>query len=191
MSLSEAIQQKIVEIQHLSLDVRNLNVGFIMDEAQRFSDVLRKGQRVALMGNGGSAAEAMHIAAEFTGRCVEEHEPWNVICLNESQSAITAIANDYGTEYIFERLVQAHLKSGDLLIGLSTSGKSPNVLRALDKANSIGVETVLWMGDFEAPRVDVKCLKVNSKSTPRIQEVHLMWGHLIAETVERIMLELP
>lgn len=191
MSLSEAVQQKILEIQYLTHDNRNLNTGFIISEAERFSKVLQNGQRIALMGNGGSAAEAMHIAAEFTGRCVEDHVPWNVVCLNESQSAITAIANDYGTEYIFERLVQAYLKPGDLLIGLSTSGKSPNVLRALDVANSIGVETVLWMGDFEAPRTDIECFKVNSTSTPRIQEVHLMWGHLIAEIVERIMLKMP
>jgi D-sedoheptulose 7-phosphate isomerase len=142
------------------------------------------GQKIAFVGNGGSAAEAMHLAAEFTGRCVIDHPPLPAICLNESQSALTAIANDYGTEAMYSRAVQAHLKRGDLLIGLSTSGKSENILNALRAGEQQGVDCHLWMGDFDSPDTKADIWKVPSKSTPRIQEIHLTWGHIIAEVVE-------
>jgi len=145
---------------------------------------LTNGNRVALVGNGGSAAEAMHIAAEFTGKCVLEHRPLDVICLNESQSALTAIANDYGVEYIFSRQVEAHLRENDILIGLSTSGRSANILKAVETAQKIGVKTILWTG-FSAPEIPGSTIwRAPSNSTPRAQEIHLIWGHLLAELVE-------
>lgn len=144
----------------------------------------QEGRKIAFVGNGGSAAEAMHLAAEFTGRCVVDHPPLSAICLNESQSALTAIANDFGTGAMFSRAVQAHLKQDDLLIALSTSGKSENILNALKAGNELGVECHLWMGNFDSPEVIADIWKVPSKSTPRIQEIHLTWGHIIAEVVE-------
>jgi len=142
------------------------------------------GSKVAFVGNGGSAAEAMHIAAEFTGKCVLEHRPLDVICLNESQSALTAIANDYGVEYIFSRQVEAHLRENDLLIGLTTSGKSANILKALEAAQEIGVKTMLWTGASTPEIPGVRIWRAPSNSTPRAQEIHLIWGHLLAELVE-------
>jgi D-sedoheptulose 7-phosphate isomerase len=143
-----------------------------------------KGAKIAFVGNGGSAAEAMHLAAEFTGRCVVNHKPLPALCLNESQSAITAIANDFGVDEIFSRQVNAHLQKGDLLIALTTSGRSENIRRAVKSAREIGVDVLVWMGDFDFEITNVEVWRVPSKSTPRIQEVHLMWGHILAELVE-------
>ena len=152
--------------------------------ASEFLDIFKKGNKVAFVGNGGSAAEAMHIAAEFTGKCVFEHRPLEVLCLNESQSALTAIANDYGVEYIFSRQVEAHLKRDDLLIGLTTSGRSANILKALGSAQEIGVKTMLWTGASTPEISGVRIWRAPSNSTPRAQEIHLIWGHLLAELVE-------
>jgi D-sedoheptulose 7-phosphate isomerase len=156
----------------------------ILSLATEFLHTFSNGNKVAFVGNGGSAAEAMHIAAEFTGKCVLDHRPLDVICLNESQSALTAIANDYGVEHIFSRQVEAHLRKNDILIGLSTSGRSANILNALESAQKIGVKTMLWTG-ASAPEISgVRIWRVPSDSTPRSQEIHLIWGHLLAELVE-------
>jgi D-sedoheptulose 7-phosphate isomerase len=109
------------------------------------------------------------------------------LCLNESQSALTAIANDYGADFMFSRQVEAHLRQGDLLIALSTSGRSKNVLNAIHTAKEIGAHVILWMGEFEINLDGVEIWKVPSTSTPRIQEVHLTWGHIAAEAVESLL----
>jgi len=156
----------------------------ILSLATEFLNIFSNGNKVAFVGNGGSAAEAMHIAAEFTGKCVLEHRPLDVICLNESQSALTAIANDYGVDYMFSRQVEAHLKKDDLLIGLTTSGRSANILKALESAQQIGVKTILWTGSSTPEISGVRIWRAPSNSTPRAQEIHLIWGHLLAELVE-------
>jgi D-sedoheptulose 7-phosphate isomerase len=160
-----------VRLGHLAIDIYN---------------ALKLGKRIAFVGNGGSAAESSHLAAEFTGRCVIDHHPMSVICLNESQSALTAIANDYGAEYMFSRQVQAHLRTGDYLIALSTSGRSKNILNAIEAALQLNVKVILWMGDFDYKNEDIDVWKVPSKNTPRVQEVHLVWGHVLAEIVEAL-----
>ena len=146
---------------------------------------LRRGNRIAFVGNGGSAAEAMHLAAEFTSKCVINHVPLNALCLNESQSAITAIGNDFGFDLIFSRLVEAHLTEGDILITLSTSGKSNNILSAIDVAKKLKVETLLWTGNHKVNIEGIDVWNCDLSSTPRIQEIHLIWGHLLAELVEQ------
>ena len=148
---------------------------------------LNREKKIAFVGNGGSAAEAMHMAAEFTGKCVLEHQPLPALCLNESQSALTAIANDFGVDFMFSRQVQAHLQQGDLLIALSTSGKSKNILNALNAAKEMGAQAILWMGDFDNETTGIEIWKVPSTSTPRIQEIHLVWGHIVAEAVEQLI----
>ena len=125
----------------------------ITELAINIIQVFNQGGKIAFVGNGGSAAEAMHIAAEFTGKCVIDHRPLPALCLNESQSSLTAIANDYGVDHMFARMVSAHMREGDLLIALSTSGKSKNVINALTEATKLGVESILWMGDFPKPKV--------------------------------------
>jgi len=182
---TKEIAKRLSEIQLLSLDERTFDLDRLNNLAIKLEKNFIVDRKLAFVGNGGSAAEAMHLAAEFTGRCVLDHRPLPVICLNESQSALTAIANDFGVESIFSRLVQAHLRSGDLLIALSTSGKSRNIRDAIDAALKLGVDVVLWMGDFKEEFEGVDVWKVPSKSTPRIQEIHLMWGHIIAEITEQ------
>jgi D-sedoheptulose 7-phosphate isomerase len=139
------------------------------------------------MGNGGSAAEATHLAAEFVGKCVVEHEPWPAISLNDSISAITAISNDWSFDEVFARQVRAHAKPNSLFVGLTTSGKSKNILEALKTASSLGCSTALLTSvqgaQYGKEFVDI-ILAVPSIQTPRIQEVHLFWGHLLAEVLE-------
>ncbi len=161
---------------------------FPVEKMERFilklEETFESGGKVAFLGNGGSAAEAMHLAAEFTGKCVVDHKPFPAICLNESQSSITAVANDFGFEYVFSRMVQALLNPNDLLIALSTSGKSMNVIKAIESANQIGANCYLWTGENVPDVGQAEIWNVPSKETPRIQEVHLMWGHMIAEIFE-------
>ena len=178
------------DIRNLILDEGNFPMAKISELANDFRDAFQSGHKVAFVGNGGSAAEAMHIAAEFTGKCVIDHSPWPVMCLNESQSSITAIGNDYGFDHIFERQVLAHLRKGDILICLSTSGKSPNIRLAIAAAQSIGCQIYLWTGaGHESEDVNYQVWKVNSLQTPRIQEIHLMWGHILSQIVEKIVEE--
>lgn len=185
--LEDFIKERINEARSLYSDENSLQSTKLLELAKQINAVIEAGHKIAFVGNGGSAAEAMHLAAEFTGKCVVEHRPLPALCLNESQSALTAIANDYGIEFMFSRQVEAHLREGDLLIALSTSGKSKNVLNAVHAARKIGVQTYLWIGDFDLEISDVDIWKVPSKSTPRVQEVHLVWGHIVAEAVEQLI----
>jgi D-sedoheptulose 7-phosphate isomerase len=184
MDIVHELNSRIKEIRALYFDNSNLPENQLLALSSTLVETFRNGNKIAFVGNGGSAAEAMHLAAEFTGKCVVDHVPLAAICLNESQSALTAIGNDYGFDKIFSRQVEAHLREGDLLIALSTSGRSANILNALTAANTLKVRTYLWMGNFELDLPGVEIWRVNSKSTPRVQEVHLSWGHLLAELVE-------
>ena len=180
----EPLTRRITAVRDLFNDEKSFPVERIADLAGKIYSLIGSSHRIAFVGNGGSAAEAMHIAAEFTGKCVIDHPPFPVLCLNESQSSLTAIANDYGVEHIFSRMVQAHLRKGDLLVCLSTSGKSRNIVEAVKVASKEGIDVVVWMGDFESSFPDVDVWKAPSRDTPRIQEIHLVWGHLISELVE-------
>lgn len=183
-TIKESISKTVAEVRSVWVDSNCFSNNDIERIVEKFLATFASGNRIAFIGNGGSASEAMHLAAEFTGKCVIDHKPLPVMCLNESQSSITAIGNDYGFNQIFSRQVQAHLRKGDLLIALSTSGRSKNILEALNMAVKLNVEVMLWMGDFEVDLPQVQVFKVPSNSTPRIQEVHLAWGHIIAEVIE-------
>jgi len=182
--MEKEVSKRVGDAQNLFANPKS----FPIDKLARLADqtllAFESGNKIAFVGNGGSAAEAIHLAAEFIGKCVVAHAPVPALCLNESQSALTAIANDFGVEQMFSRQVEAHLGDGDILIALSTSGKSPNIVNALTKAIDRGVEAYLWTGqaDIDIPGVNV--WNVPSSSTPRIQEIHLAWGHLLAEVVE-------
>jgi len=180
----DQVIKRIAAIKSLSADESAFDPEKIEALAAKVLGVFTSGSKVAFVGNGGSAAEAMHLAAEFTGRCVINHRPLPAICLNESQSALTAIANDFGPDEMFSRQVQAHLRKGDLLIALTTSGKSENIKRAVKSAKEKDIDVVVWMGSFDFDFTDVDVWRVPSTSTPRIQEIHLMWGHILAEVVE-------
>ncbi len=151
------------------------------------ASALSDGKKVLLCGNGGSAADAQHIAGEFLSRLNYDRAPAAAIALTTDSSVITAIGNDYGYERLFERQVLALGRPGDVLIAISTSGRSRNVLCALDAARSIGVLTIGFTGKngAEMPtRCDV-CLKAPSESTPLIQQVHITAGHIVCGLVEQ------
>lgn len=184
MDLRKFLDQKIVDVRSVWTNPDIFPANDLAEMLDTLYSTLMRGNKIAFMGNGGAAADAMHIAAEFTGKCVVDHEPLPVLCLNESQSFITAASNDYGFENSYSRLVKAHLKKNDLLIGLSTSGKSKNIINALNAAVAIGVQSILWTGNVDIMLPNVRIYKIDSSSTPRIQEVMLAWGHILAEVTE-------
>ncbi len=150
------------------------------------ADALRNGCKLFFMGNGGSAADAQHLAAEFTGRYRNERKPLPAIALSVNTSSLTAIGNDYSFDVVFARQLDALGAEGDVAIGISTSGKSPNVLQAMKMAKSKKLVTVGITGDSGGllkSAVDY-CLCVPTPVTPVIQECHIMIGHFLCEIVE-------
>jgi D-sedoheptulose 7-phosphate isomerase len=184
MDITKWIEKKQSELRTVGSELIGLDFERIQNLGNIVVRALNNGNKVAFLGNGGSAAEAMHLAAEFISKCSVDHKPLNSVCLNESQSSITAIGNDYGFEFVFERLVQAEIKRGDILIALSTSGKSKNILNAIKSAVEIGAFVVLWTGSDVKKMTDVEVWNCMILATPRVQEIHLVWGHLLAEYVE-------
>lgn len=154
--------------------------------AQLVLHAFKQGNKVLLCGNGGSAADAQHIAAEFTGRYMKDRKPLPALALHTNGSALTAIGNDYGYDHIYEREVQAHGKAGDVLIALSTSGNSHNVLLAVSAAKARNLTTIGFTGrqGGELKALCDICLCVPSDLTPRIQEAHMLMGHILCELVE-------
>lgn len=144
------------------------------------------GGTILVAGNGGSAAIASHVAAEFLGRCIADRNPLPAVCLADSSASLTAIGNDYGFEEVFSRGVRAFGRPGDVLLAMSTSGGSPNVLAALDAARGLGLTTILMTGERGAGRGEAAdhMLVVPSDETPRIQEVHMLWAHAWCEAVD-------
>jgi D-sedoheptulose 7-phosphate isomerase len=161
--------------------------GKIDDCARLLAAALRDGRKVLVMGNGGSAADAQHLAAELVGRFLLERKALPAIALTTDSSILTAVGNDYGFDQVFKRQVEALAVPGDVVIGISTSGNSPNVLLALQAAKEIGCTTVGLLGRDGgkiAPLVDAN-LTVSCPHTPHIQEIHAMIVHLLCDLVER------
>ena len=156
--------------------------------AEKMITTLEGGHKILLCGNGGSAADAQHIAAELTGRFIEKkRRPLAAIALTTDSSALTALGNDFGFDAIFARQVEALAISGDMVIGLTTSGNSPNVLAALESARKHKcVSVALTGGDGGRARsaADI-CLAVPSIETPRIQEMHITIGHILCDLIDR------
>ena len=147
---------------------------------------LKAGGKILLCGNGGSAADAQHIAAELTGRYKTERGALAGIALTTDTSALTAIGNDYGYEFVFSRQLEALGREGDLLIAISTSGNSGNVIKALELARKIGIKTIGLSGRTGGAMNEL-CelnLVVPSNDTPRIQEMHIMIGHIICQAID-------
>jgi D-sedoheptulose 7-phosphate isomerase len=147
---------------------------------------LADGGQFFIAGNGGSAADAQHIAAELTGRFQLERQPLRAMALHGNTSALTAIGNDYGYEHVFARELSAHARPGDVLLAISTSGNSPNILRVIEAAHKHKVGVIGLTGENGGKMRSVcdLCLCVSSKSTARIQEMHITIGHAICELVE-------
>jgi len=149
---------------------------------------LTAGNKILLCGNGGSAADAQHIAAEFVGRYERQRGAWPAIALTTDTSALTALSNDFGYDEVFARQVQALANRGDLLIAISTSGKSPSIIRAVERAKELGCQTLALAGSDGGPLAALcdEALVVGSERTSRVQEAHITIGHLWCEMVDQI-----
>lgn len=185
------IQQAIQESIKVKQDI--LNNTECIDKIQQAINLIveayKKGKKVLFCGNGGSAADAQHLAAELSGRFYYDREPLYAEALHVNTSYLTAVANDYSYEEIFARILKAEGNSGDILVGISTSGNSCNVLKAFEVAKQKGMYTIAFTGmggGKMADKSDV-LLAVPSKDTPRIQESHIMIGHIICEMVEKAL----
>ena len=161
--------------------------------ADTVTRAMRSGGKLLIAGNGGSAGDAQHIAAEFTGRMLYDRAPLAAIALHVDTSALTAIGNDYGFVHVFERQVQALARPGDVILGLSTSGRSDNVIRALAAGRALGLVTMGFTGSgggMMAAHTDL-LLRAPSSLTPIIQQIHMVAGHLLCALVERAIYPRP
>ncbi len=182
--VSRSIQGSIA-VKELLL--RNAEVvSIIAKVSELVVETLGKGNKVLLFGNGGSAADAQHIAAEFVGRFAFDRPALPALALSVNTSCVTAIGNDYGFDRIFSRQIEALARPGDLAVGISTSGNSSNVLHGLSVAREMGLCTVALTGCTGGKLKNVvdHCICAPSNETPRIQECHILIGHIISELVE-------
>lgn len=184
--IKDVISESIAIKQKMGNELYNT----ISQISKCISKSLVKNGTIYLFGNGGSAADSQHIAAEFVGRFARERRPLPAEALTTNTSAITAIGNDYDFSEIFARQVKARVQPRDVVVGISTSGKSANVLRGLEAAKKIGAKTIGFTGsdaDLMQSLTDY-CLCIPSKSTPRIQEAHILAWHIICDLVEALVI---
>ncbi len=186
------MQNKIKDIIQASIDTKQK---LMADEAMiaRIEEVknlmvtaFKNGNKVLFCGNGGSAADAQHLAAEFSGRFYFDRDPLPSEALHCNSSYLTAVGNDYGYELVYSRLIKGMGKPGDILVGLSTSGNSVNIMNAMAEAKKIGMINVAFTGE-SGGKLKAMCdylINVPSSDTPRIQESHITVGHIICELVE-------
>ncbi len=165
----------------------------ILDVAETIQNSFENNCKLLLCGNGGSAADAQHLAAEFSGRYYMDRDPLHAEALHTDTSFMTAVANDYSYNDVYSRLIRGIGKKGDILIGLSTSGNSTNIVNALKEAKELGIKTIGFTGK-NGGEINQHCdiiIKVPSRDTPRIQEAHLLIGHAICELVEKNLFSKP
>lgn len=176
---SAALKEQLAGNPEIRDIVRNVSNEIIV--------AFRAGRKVLFCGNGGSAADAQHLAAEFSGRFYFDRQPLPAEALHVNTSYMTAVGNDYSFDEVYSRMVRGSGKDGDVLIGISTSGNSKNIMNAMSVANEIGMKTIAMTGLSGGTLKDVAniCIRVPSEDTPRIQEAHITIGHIICEIVER------
>jgi D-sedoheptulose 7-phosphate isomerase len=184
------IAHEIQEGVGVNLELARLATGQIAEVATVITTKLQRGGKLFVLGNGGSAADAQHMAAEFVGRYALKRGPLAALALTTDQCALTAIGNDFGFEQIFSRQIEALGKPEDVVLAISTSGNSPNVLRALESAKNLGLVTIGLTGKTGGKMRDLveMCLSVPSDSTPRIQEAHTLIIHILSGIVENALL---
>lgn len=191
MSKMNSRQRDIATRLEENIRVQQVISGSKLSEIAEMVDLIltayRNGGKVILCGNGGSAADAQHLAAELVGRFKLERRALPAIALNTNTSILTALANDYGYETVFSRQVEALANKNDIVIGLSTSGNSPNVIKAIEAAKTRGAKTIGLTGGNGGKLAEVADLNITvpSDNTPRIQEAHITIGHIVCELVER------
>jgi D-sedoheptulose 7-phosphate isomerase len=181
--MEEIVRKKLMESAAIK---QKLDAQVIVQIAQSLIDAYKNGKKVVLFGNGGSAADAQHIAAELVGKYKLVRDPLPALALSTNTSVLTACGNDYGYETVFLKQVQAHVEEGDVVVGISTSGTSKNVLRAMEAAKQKGAKTVGFTGATKEGLGEISdiWLSVPSTDTPRIQESHITAGHIICFLVE-------
>lgn len=185
-SLRAGIEESIAVKQRMLSDLDLLNSVVVVGNI--LVDAVRRGNRIIFAGNGGSAADAQHLAAEFVSRFEFDRPGLPALSLSTDTSMITAIGNDYGYEFLFRRQLEAQARSGDVFVGITTSGKSKNVLAAFMRCKDLGVTSVALAGIGGALEEHVDfVLRVPSSSTPRIQESHITLGHMLCAQVELAM----
>jgi len=189
------MQQQIRNIIQASIDTKQriLADAALIERIETVTDVIAKafanGNKVLFCGNGGSAADAQHLAAEFSGRFYSDRDPLPSEALHCNSSYITAVANDYGYDVVYSRIIKGTGKPGDVLVGLSTSGNSVNIIKAMEQAKKLGMITVGLTGATGGKMKEVcdYLLNVPSSDTPRIQESHITVGHIICQLVEEAL----
>jgi D-sedoheptulose 7-phosphate isomerase len=186
MDSVEMLLAKIRTLGSLLLQVEERHADSFAACAEVFSSALKNGNTIFWCGNGGSAAESSHLAVELIGRFKNNRRPLPSISLNADTSALTCIANDFGYDEIFARQLEGLARQGDVLVVLSTSGRSENILRALIKAQEIGVVTIALLGKDGGQALDLAehAIVIDSTETARIQEIHLLLGHTFCEYAE-------
>ncbi len=185
--------KEITDIIRASIDTKERIIAnpVLIGEIEKVTTLIAKaftdGNKVLFCGNGGSAADAQHLAAEFSGRFYTDRDPLFSEALHCNTSYITAVANDYGYDVVYSRLVKGMGRKGDVLVALSTSGNSVNIIKALEQARNIGMINVGLTGETGGKMKDIcdHLLNVPSTDTPRIQESHIMIGHIICQLVEQ------
>lgn len=190
--LSELINNEIKVHVQTAQKVASTLSPLLLETAKILIKALRDNKKILICGNGGSAADSQHFAAELTGRYKRERKGLCAIALSTDTSALTAIGNDYGYEYVFSRQVEALAMQGDILIGISTSGNSQNIINAFEVANKLGCVTISLSGK-DGGIVKNLCdysLVVPSDDTPRIQEIHILCIHILCEIIEQSMMGL-
>ncbi len=188
-SIITIINQSAENFNNISND-SNIILG-IHNIVNLIVDAFQNDNKLLLCGNGGSAADAQHIAAELSGRFMKDRKPLYAEALHVNSSYLTAVSNDYGFEKTYSRMIEASGKSGDVLLALSTSGNSANVIQALKKANELGMTTIGLSGK-DGGEMNGICnafVKIPSSSPARIQEAHILIGHIICELVEAKIFE--
>ena len=185
--ISKSIEESVAAKQAILNDPAFL--GRIEAAAEIITESLRHGGKIHFCGNGGSAADAQHLAAELSGRFYFDRPPLNAEALHCNTSYLTAVGNDYGYDLIFSRLLRGTAKAGDVIVGISTSGNSKNILKAFEVAKELGVKIIAMTGETGGAMKDFAdiLLNVPSTDTPRIQESHIMIGHIVCELVETEM----
>ena len=165
----------------------------LVEAAAIISSSFTSGGRLLIFGNGGSAADAQHLAAEFVNRFIIERPPLPALALTTDTSILTSISNDFSFNEVFAKQIKALGKKDDVALGLTTSGNSPNVINALSAARNMGIKTIVMTGagGGEAKRLADLVLDAPSNKTPRIQEVHITFGHIICELVDYILFQRP
>lgn len=184
--MRDHIKDILLQSIQIKEDLLHTRIDQIIDLSNMVIDSLKKGGKVMLFGNGGSASDSQHIAAELVGRYQKDRMALPAIALTTNTSIITAIANDYGYEAVFAKQVEALGEKNDIVIGISTSGKARNVAAGIKQAKKMGIKTIVFTGGDggEIAKMADVSLVVPSKVTARIQEAHIAVGHIICEVVE-------